>query len=95
MQRYALFFNFQDFFQKILKKFESSKTLAPVFSRTHALTDTRFSNGSAKVRLFSLLPNFSAIIFAKFYTLHPQNTHNYLSITALRGKRKLRLSSDQ
>jgi len=89
MQRYALFFNFQNFFQEIFKKFESSKTLASVFSRTHALTDTRFSNGSAKVRLFSLLPNFSAIIFAKFYTTRPQNTHNYLNITALRGKRKL------
>ena len=31
-----------------------------------AFTATRFSNGSAKVRLFSLLPNFSATIFNSF-----------------------------
>ena len=93
MQRYALFFNFQNFFQKFSKKFQTSKTLAPVFSRTHALTDTRFSNGSAKVRLFSLLPNFSAIIFAKSYTSRPQKTHNSLNVTPLRGKRKLHLSN--
>ena len=95
MQRYALFFNFQTFFQKFSKKFKTSKTSAPVFSRTHALTDTRFSNGSAKVRLFSLLPNFFIIIFAKYYTSRPQNTHNWLGCIDIRSSKKIKEDTER
>ena len=62
LQRYALFFNLQIFLQKFFI-FSASQSFQELLS-------TRvFSNRAAKVRLFSLLPNFSAINF-KLFLLH-------------------------
>ena len=54
LQRYALFLNLQIFLQKFLNFIFLRQSFKELFSASSA---TRFSNGSAKVRVFYLLPN--------------------------------------
>ena len=54
LQRYALFLNLQIFLQKFLNFIFLRQSFKELFL---ASSTTRFSNGSAKVRLFYLLPN--------------------------------------
>ena len=71
MQRYALFFNFQNFFQKISKKFESSKALSrQSFQELMPLQTPVFQMG---VQRYDFLINFQIFshIFSNFF--HKKN----------------------
>ena len=76
LQRYALFFNFQIF----LQKFFNFHFSASVLVRTLSLAGHPFFKGSAKVRLFYLLPNFFAPFWHLFWKKNqPGNATGWLS----------------
>ena len=85
VQRYALFFNLQTFFQKS-SNFYFGVSLS---KNSWPLAATRFSNGSAKVAYFSLLPNFFTRNFAKFYTLYLHNAHKALRLKIIQDNLKI------